>query len=190
MKKLIFLLLAVFLVLAVGCAKSENKDNTKTNDQSQNQNQTQQDKPVDKTDKKTVTIETDKGNIVMELYPKEAPLSVANFVKLVNKGFYNGLTFHRVEDWVVQGGDPTGTGSGGAGENVKAEFNNNLHHDRGVLGMARSQDPDSASSQFYIVKQQMRQIDGQYTLFGTVVEGMDVVDKLAVGDKMNKVTVK
>lgn len=144
---------------------------------------------TNKNTKKEAIIETDKGTIVFELFPKDAPKTVANFEKLANKGFYNGLTFHRVEDWVAQGGDPTGTGTGGSDETIPAEFNSRPHL-RGAVGMARSQDPDSASSQFYITKVEARSLDGQYTVFGQVTKGMDVVDKLQIGDKMNKVTVK
>lgn len=125
------------------------------------------------------------GKIVVELYPEHAPITVENFLSLVNSGFYNGLIFHRViENFMIQGGDPQGTGMGGSGKNIKGEFsangvNNTLKHDRGVISMARSQNKDSASSQFFIMHKAAPHLDGQYAAFGKVIEGMDVVDKIA-----------
>lgn len=139
---------------------------------------------------KEVTINTDYGDIVMEVYPKAMPVTVDNFVKLIEKGFYDGLTFHRVEDWVIQGGDPKGDGTGGADETIKLETNDALQNNRGMVGMARSSDPDSASSQFYILKDDAPSLNGSYAIFGKVIKGMDIVDKIQIGDKMNKVTVK
>ena len=130
------------------------------------------------------------GQIELELYPEVAPKTVDNFVKLANKGFYNGLTFHRVEPgFVVQGGDPDGNGMGGPGYTIKAEFSDR-HHERGTLAMARSMDPDSAGSQFYICLGPAPFLDGKYTVFGKVTKGMDVVDKIRVGDKMKTVVIK
>jgi peptidyl-prolyl cis-trans isomerase B (cyclophilin B) len=141
-----------------------------------------------------VTIETDKGPIRAELWPEAAPAHVNSFVFLAREGFFDGLTFHRVEDWVVQGGDPTGTGSGGPGYNVPAEFNadNPLNHRFGTLAMARSSDPNSGGSQFYFIKSPdgASYLDGQYTVFGHVIEGMDVVQALAMGDTMTTVTIE
>jgi cyclophilin family peptidyl-prolyl cis-trans isomerase len=137
----------------------------------------------------TVTITTDKGKIKFKFYSKDAPNTVARFVELIQKGFYNGLTFHRVEDWVIQGGDPTGTGTGGSGQRLKAEFNGRKHKE-GTLGMARSADPDSADSQFYIVFATQPHLDGNYTVFGQVTEGMDVAHKIQRGDKMTSVTIE
>ncbi len=133
-------------------------------------------------------IETDKGEITLNVYPKVMPKTAANFEKLVADSFYDGLTFHRVEDWVVQGGDPAGDGTGGPGWTIELEIFRKLSHVRGAVGMARSLDPDSAGSQFYIVKKNQLSLDGQYALFGKVVKGMDVVDQLAAGDKMTRVT--
>ncbi|HXD89845.1 MAG TPA: peptidylprolyl isomerase [Candidatus Binataceae bacterium] len=139
------------------------------------------------------TIETDRGNIVVELYPAVAPKTVANFEKLAKDGFYNKLTFHRVEPgFVVQGGDPQGNGMGGPGYEVPAEISPTEKHLRGTIAMARTGDnvnPDrkSSGSQFYICLAPAPFLDGQYTSFGAVVAGMDVVDKIKVGDKMNKV---
>lgn len=134
-----------------------------------------------------VVIETDKGKMVLELYPDVAPKTVDNFKKLVAKGFYNGLTFHRVvPKFVIQGGDPNGNGSGGPGYNIKDEFNSKKHI-RGTLAMAKTSAPDSAGSQFYICIEPQPSLDGNYTVFGQTVEGLDVIDKIAVGDKMNRV---
>ena len=124
----------------------------------------------------------DGGTFVIELYPEHAPLTVENFKKLVKQGFYDGLTFHRVIDgFMAQGGDPDGTGCGGSDEEIKGEFrangvNNTLSHTRGVVSMARSANPNSASSQFFICYGDCTFLDGSYAAFGKVVEGMDVVD--------------
>ncbi|MBQ7599870.1 MAG: peptidylprolyl isomerase [Clostridia bacterium] len=133
-----------------------------------------------------VQIEMENGGVIkIELYPEQAPITAANFEKLVKDGFYNGLTFHRIiEGFMIQGGDPTGTGMGGSSENIKGEFlrngvNNTLKHTRGVISMARSSDPDSASSQFFICHEDAPHLDGQYAAFGKVVEGMEVVDEIA-----------
>ncbi len=133
-----------------------------------------------------VQIEMDNGGIIkLELYPDVAPITVANFVKLAKDGFYDGLIFHRViKDFMIQGGDPTGTGMGGSDENIKGEFakngvKNDLSHKRGVISMARSQKMDSASSQFFICHADSTYLDGQYAAFGKVIEGMDVVDEIA-----------
>jgi peptidyl-prolyl cis-trans isomerase B (cyclophilin B) len=131
-----------------------------------------------------VTINTAKGPIVMEVYPDLMPGTVANFDKLVKAGFYNGLTFHRVENWVIQGGDPKGDGTGGSGQTIKLETNPELKNIRGAVAMARSSDPNSASSQFYILKQDTPSLDGQYAVFGMVVQGMNVVNQIQIGDKM------
>ncbi|MGN1345717.1 MAG: peptidylprolyl isomerase [Eubacteriales bacterium] len=133
-----------------------------------------------------VQIEMEGGGIIkLELYPEIAPITVANFVKLAKEGFYDGLIFHRViKDFMIQGGDPTGTGMGGSGETIKGEFSSNgvtntLSHERGVISMARSQKKDSASSQFFICHADAKYLDGDYAAFGKVVEGMDVVDEIA-----------
>lgn len=126
----------------------------------------------------------DYGKIVIALDEKAAPLTTENFLSLVDEGFYDGLTFHRiVKGFMIQGGDPLGNGTGGSDKNVKGEFTGNnvknpLKHTRGTISMARSQDPNSASSQFFIMHQDNPALDGQYAAFGKVVEGMDVVDKI------------
>lgn len=133
-----------------------------------------------------VTIEMETGDkIVMELYPDVAPQSVDNFVTLVQDGFYDGVVFHRIIDgFMIQGGDPDGTGTGGPGYSIKGEFSSNgfendLKHTAGVLSMARSSSPDSGGSQFFIMHKDSPHLDGEYAAFGKVIEGMDVVNKLA-----------
>ena len=135
-----------------------------------------------------VTFEMENGHtMTAELYPEIAPNTVRNFVELVQQGFYNGLTFHRIIDgFMMQGGDPKGNGTGGSEENIRGEFadngweHNDIAHERGVISMARASDPDSASSQFFIVHQtsgsNSTSLDGKYAAFGWVTEGMDVVD--------------
>ena len=133
-----------------------------------------------------VIIEMENGKkIKLELYPEAAPITVANFEKLVKEGFYDGLIFHRViAGFMIQGGDPEGTGMGGASERIVGEFAMNGHknpikHTRGVISMARSQNPNSASSQFFIMHADAPHLDGQYAAFGRVIEGMDTVDEIA-----------
>ncbi len=141
-------------------------------------------------------IATEKGSIVIELYKKEAPKTVENFIKLSKKGFYNGITFHRVvPDFVAQGGDPQGTGLGGPGYTLPAEISPNLKHVEGAVAMARL--PDSANperrssgSQFYICLKDVFFLDGQYTIFGQVREGLSVVKQIAVGDRINEVKIR
>ena len=136
-----------------------------------------------------VDLKTSAGTIRLELYPGKAPKTVENFVKLANKGFYNGVTFHRREEgFVIQGGDPKGNGTGGPGYTIPAEFNKQKHV-RGAVAMARTSDPNSAGSQFYICLAPANFLDGQYTVFGIVTKGMDVVDKVKVGDKMKTVKI-
>lgn len=133
-----------------------------------------------------VRIEMENGGVIdIELYPDVAPITVANFEKLVKEGFYDGLIFHRViAGFMIQGGDPLGTGMGGAKEKIKGEFaingvRNDLSHERGVISMARSQNPNSASSQFFICHADCSFLDGQYAAFGKVVSGMETVDEIA-----------
>jgi peptidyl-prolyl cis-trans isomerase B (cyclophilin B) len=133
-----------------------------------------------------VTIEMQSGDVMkLELYPEIAPITVNNFISLINKGFYNGLIFHRViRGFMIQGGDPDGNGTGGPGYSIKGEFTynnyeNKLIHNAGVISMARSQRPDSAGSQFFIMHKDSPHLDGSYAAFGKVTEGMDVVNKIA-----------
>ena len=156
-----------------------------------------------------ITFEMENGNVFKaELYPEKAPNTVNNFISLVKKGFYNGLIFHRViAGFMIQGGDPNGTGMGGPGYHIKGEFaanrftQNDIAHERGVLSMARAQHPDSAGSQFFVMHEDADYLDGQYAAFGKVIEGMEPVDAIAAtktdwGDrpyetqKMKSVTVE
>ncbi len=130
-----------------------------------------------------VTIEMENGGLIRaELYPQVAPNSVNNFISLIKKGFYDGLIFHRcIPGFMIQGGCPQGTGMGGPGYSIKGEFTQNgfqhdLAHDRGVLSMARSMDPDSAGSQFFIMVEKAPHLDGEYAAFGKVIEGMETAD--------------
>ena len=132
------------------------------------------------------TIEMANGDVMkLELYPDVAPNTVANFIELANAGFYDGLIFHRViPGFMIQGGDPTGTGMGGPGYGIKGEFaangiENNLSHERGVISMARAQHPNSAGSQFFIMHADYPALDGQYAAFGRVIEGIEAVDHVA-----------
>jgi cyclophilin family peptidyl-prolyl cis-trans isomerase len=135
-------------------------------------------------------ISTPKGDIVFGFAPNEAPLHSAAFIKLARAGFYDGLTFHRVEPgFVIQGGDPVGNGTGGPGYNLDAEFSE-LPHLKGTVAMARSANPNSAGSQFYICLDDAPFLNRQYTVFGQVVEGQSVVDAIRPGDVMTKVTIE
>lgn len=135
--------------------------------------------------KPIVTIKMEDGGIIkIELYPNKAPQTVNNFISLIQKGFYNGIIFHRtIPGFMAQGGDPEGTGMGGPGYHIKGEFTengfeNNISHVRGVVSMARAMQPDSAGSQFFIVTEDSTFLDGKYAAFGSVIEGMDEVDKI------------
>ncbi len=135
--------------------------------------------------KAKITMEGDFGEIELELYPKAAPVTVDNFVKLAESGFYNGLTFHRIiKGFMIQGGDPLGNGMGGSKDKIKGEFKQNgfdnpIKHTRGVISMARSMMPNSASSQFFIMHDDAPHLDGAYAAFGKVVKGIETVDKIA-----------
>jgi peptidyl-prolyl cis-trans isomerase B (cyclophilin B) len=162
-KKMFTAAVAAAMIMMTGCGSSGSSDSKKN---------------------ETTTAGQSGNTIVITLYPDKAPITCANFEKLVNEGFYNGLTFHRVIDgFMAQGGDPEGTGMGGSKETIKGEFSANgvdnpTSHQRGVISMARSQDPDSASSQFFICYsgQYSSSLDGFYAAFGNVTEGMEVVD--------------
>ena len=133
-----------------------------------------------------VRITMDSGKTIrLELYPEIAPVTVENFLDLAKKGFYNGLTFHRIiPGFMIQGGDPSGKGTGGPGYKIKGEFRSNgvkndLKHERGVISMARAFDPNSAGSQFFIMHEDAPHLDGEYAAFGKVIEGLDTVDEIA-----------
>lgn len=174
MKKTAALLLAGIFTAALlaGCG---------TKGESKKENSSQTDNSDDT--KVQITVK-EYGTIKVALDEEAAPLTVENFLKLTEEGFYDGLTFHRIIDgFMIQGGDPKGNGTGGSDETIKGEFSENgvenpLSHTRGAISMARSQDYDSASSQFFIVQEDSTYLDGQYAAFGYVTEGMDVVDKI------------
>lgn len=145
---------------------------------------------------RTATFDTTQGVIVAQLAENDAPITTANFIELAQKGFYTGLTFHRyAPGFVIQGGDPDGTGAGGSGRSIKGEFETNgvlnpgKHDSAGVLAMARSSEPDSASSQFYFTLAPAPHLDSGYAVFGKVMSGLDAVMALRAGDKMNTVTI-
>jgi peptidyl-prolyl cis-trans isomerase B (cyclophilin B) len=138
-----------------------------------------------------VSMQTTKGPITLRIFQSMVPTTSANFLDLVGRGFYNGLTFHRVETWCIQGGDPNGNGSGdfvdpqtGRPRYLNLEINRSLHHNVGMLAMARSGNPNSASCQFYITKARQPSLDGQYAIFGQVVDGMNTVYAINVGDRI------
>ena len=136
------------------------------------------------------TFDTDRGPIKLELYPDKAPLTVANFVNLAKRGFYDGLNFHRViADFMVQGGCPQGTGTGGPGYRFEDETNNGVRHERGVLSMANA-GPNTNGSQFFITHVATPWLDGKHTVFGKVVEGLDVVDAVRQGDTIKSVKIE
>ena len=168
MKKIFFLFLVIFVA---SCAANQSAVKKSTESRM-----------------KYAIIETDNGAIKAELYTDKAPITAKNFIGLANLGFYNGLKFHRVEPgFVVQGGDPKGDGTGGSGKTISLETVPELRHVKGALAMARSQDPNSASSQFYITLAETPFLDGNYAVFGKVIQGMDAVEKIKAGDRMNKV---
>lgn len=173
----------IALAIILGIVISVERNNNKVEDRKDlSQNQPKQEKTT------TVEIQTPKGNIKMLVYNDQMPITVNNFLKLVNEKFYDDITFHRVEDWVIQGGDPTATGTGGSEEEIQFEYSPSLKNVRGAVAMARRpDDKNSATSQFYILKNDMSQLDGDYAVFGNVISGMDVVDKIEIGDKMTSV---
>jgi cyclophilin family peptidyl-prolyl cis-trans isomerase len=223
--KLFFILFLMSAFIIAGCGKNENKTDVKKDEKkidtvkTQVQNttpQTEQKKDTVKKDDGTVKTEdksdsksegdimqivTSMGTIKIKLFPDKAPKTVARIKELVNKGFYNGIIFHRVIDgFMIQGGDPTGTGTQGSGQPIPDEFGNGLKHSKeGVVAMANTGRPNSQDSQFYITLAAQPHLDGKYTIFGEVVSGMDVVKKIGkvktvAGDKpvddvkMTKVT--
>jgi len=177
LKKMLGILLCMVILISVaGCStlSEPNKKNGGASVGSTNENKN----PI-------VTIEMENGDIIkIELYPDIAPNTVNNFISLVNKKFYDGVIFHRViPGFMIQGGDPQGTGTGGPGYSIKGEFTSNgfkndLKHTRGVVSMARTPDPDSAGSQFFIMVDEAPHLDGEYAAFGKVIEGMEAVDRI------------
>ncbi|KOP82819.1 peptidylprolyl isomerase [Cytobacillus solani] len=187
----IFSALLVLFSLA-GCGTQADNGTSKDSSGGKSENQAREKSgyPSDVTENPVVTITMENNDeIKLELYPDIAPNTVANFVTLINKGFYDGLIFHRViPDFMIQGGDPAGNGTGGPDYSIFGEFaangfENNLKHERGVLSMARTNDPNSAGSQFFIMVNESSQLDGQYAAFGKVIEGMEVVDSIVSAER-------
>ena len=179
---LLFVLLAMLVLTACGGKSNAQTDTSAPDDSSQQTTTDDTAEPIGQHHAQ-ITVK-DYGTIDIELDGDVAPISVQNFIDLANDGFYDGLTFHRIiTGFMMQGGDPTGTGMGGSEDNIKGEFSangvkNDLSHTRGAVSMARSSDYDSASSQFFIVQQDSTYLDGQYACFGYVTNGMDVVDAI------------
>ncbi|HWI54933.1 MAG TPA: peptidylprolyl isomerase [Desulfobacteria bacterium] len=187
MKKLIITVLVGLLMLSgLACTKREApQDNSGQSEQEEPKTAVEPFKPDPNKKYPQVTIEMADGKIIkMELYPEVAPNTVNNFLSLVKKGFYDGTIFHRViPGFMIQGGDPQGTGGGGPGYAIKGEFKdngveNNLLHERGTVSMARTDDPNSAGSQFFIMVDKADYLDGKYAAFGKVIQGMDVADEI------------
>lgn len=177
MRYSILISIIVLISIASGCLSDKKIETENNNSLLSGQN-------------RIATIVTDQGTIKFELYEKEAPITTKNFIELAQKGFYDGLTFHRVvPGFVIQGGDPGGDGTGGSGKTIPLEINTSLTHKKGAVAMARSSDPNSASSQFYICLEDRKDLDNNYAIFGQVIEGQDVVENIKKGDKMIKVTI-
>jgi cyclophilin family peptidyl-prolyl cis-trans isomerase len=179
MKRVLFIVLLVFLAACTTSVDTQEDDVTSLVEEVE-----------DETMGKTyVTVETNKGNFKIRLYD-ETPLSRDNFVQLVESGFYDGLVFHRYEPgFVIQGGDPNGDGTGGSEKNVDLEVVG-LSHSKGTIGMARANEPNSGSSQWFVNLADNNFLDPNYTVFGEIVEGLDVAESLRIGDKMTKVAVE
>ncbi len=173
--KNIMLALIILISITLGCIGSGPQSDTAT--------------PGQTGKNRIATIATEKGIIKFELYEKEAPITTKNFIDLAQKGFYDGLTFHRViHGFMIQGGDPKGDGTGGPGYSIPDEFNPKLKHTKGAVSMANA-GPNTGGSQFFITEAPQPHLDGKHSVFGQVIEGQDVVEKIAQGDKMLKVTV-
>lgn len=192
-KKFSFLLVLAVLVMGLSACGSSKSDTTSETKATKAPKATETAEATKELESKTTDTKgkhhakikvKDYGTIEVELDGDTAPITVANFIKLVNEKFYDGLTFHRImSGFMIQGGDPLGNGTGGSDETIKGEFSsngveNNISHKRGVISMARSSDPDSASSQFFIMHQDSTYLDGEYAAFGKVTKGMKVVDKI------------
>lgn len=192
-KKFSFLLVLAVLVMGLSACGSSKSDTTSETKATKAPKATETAEVTKEPESKTTDTKgkhhakikvKDYGTIEVELDGDTAPITVANFIKLVNEKFYDGLTFHRImSGFMIQGGDPLGNGTGGSDETIKGEFSsngveNNISHKRGVISMARSSDPDSASSQFFIMHQDSTYLDGEYAAFGKVTKGMKVVDKI------------
>lgn len=180
-------MISIMMILAIftGCSSSSDEGNDAANN---DEADTERPEPTGKTPIVTMTMKNG-GEVTIELYPDIAPNTVNNFISLIEDGFYDGLIFHRViPGFMIQGGDPDGNGTGGPGYGIKGEFANNgfandLAHEKGVLSMARSQSPDSAGSQFFIMTDEATHLDGDYAAFGKVVDGIEIVDEIVQVDK-------
>lgn len=196
-KKALFGLCAVLICVFAGCTEQAQKQEEKREQLPEKEIESQTKEANTMNENKIAVIETNKGVIKFKFFPDDAPKTVENFIKLASDGFYNGIKFHRVEpNFVIQGGDPnskdddpSNDGQGGPGYTIPAEFNDNRHVD-GTVAMARKADPDSAGSQFYICLSDQSHLDGKYTVFGQVIEGIDVVHKIEKGDVMSKVYIE
>lgn len=187
MQKYTFVLLIVLIAL-VGCTTQQgdsgNGNTVNSNNQTLGDNLQQEKNPI-------AVFKTNKGTFKAEIYADKAPITGKNFVELAKSGFYNGLSFHRyVEGFVIQGGDPKGDGTGGSSKKIPLEIVPGLTHVKGSLGMARSQDPNSASSQFYVSLEDIHQLDGNYAVFGQVTDGFGVVQQLRQGDIIERVSIE
>ena len=182
-----FLLTIVCCMTVTACAGQTGDESTTAASTKQQESSARSDS--EKLHHIEITVK-DYGTIKAELYEDVAPITVQNFISLADSGFYDGLTFHRIKSgFMIQGGAPKGNGTGGSEKNIKGEFvrngvENNLKHKRGVLSMARANDPDSASSQFFIMHQDAPHLDGSYAAFGCVTEGMEIVDKICENTKV------
>lgn len=188
-KGMLYIIGTVLLAIVItGCgaeseSKADEQDSGSSSKQDSEQATPEGEKPI-----VTITMEND-DQIKVELYPEIAPNTVANFISLAEKGFYDGLIFHRViPGFMIQGGDPEGNGTGGPGYAIKGEFSSNdfkndLKHERGVISMARSSDPDSAGSQFFIMVEDSPQLNGEYAAFGKVIEGMETADEIVAVER-------
>ena len=178
----------VAAIILTSCGTQAENGQKSENDAKQDGEKTDYSASVTENPIVTITMENDE-KIVLELDPTVAPNTVANFISLVENGFYDGLIFHRViPDFMIQGGDPEGNGSGGPGYSIEGEFSengfeNNLKHERGVISMARTNDPNSAGSQFFIMVKESSQLDGKYAAFGNVIEGMETVDAIVSSER-------
>jgi peptidyl-prolyl cis-trans isomerase B (cyclophilin B) len=190
--KIFLISISVFLlgVIVTACGTATNNERANQENNATNAEEPANDvqELIEENPIVTITMENDE-QIIIELFPNIAPNTVNNFISLIEDEFYDGLIFHRIiHGFMIQGGDPDGKGTGGPGYGIKGEFSNNgfkndLTHDRGVLSMARSQHPDSAGSQFFIVHEDSPHLDGDYASFGQVIEGMEVVDQIAATDQ-------
>ncbi|MFJ7979515.1 peptidylprolyl isomerase [Lysinibacillus xylanilyticus] len=191
---IVFALLMVAFVLT-GCGAAKDNEQSEGNKAKKTEENVDYSSKVKENPIVTITMNNDE-KIVIELEPSTAPNTVANFISLVKKGFYDGLIFHRVvPDFMIQGGDPSGNGTGGPDYSIEGEFSSNgfkndLKHERGVISMARSQDPNSAGSQFFIMVNEASHLDGDYAAFGKVIEGMETVDAIVAAERDGEKPIK